>query len=241
LALDHSISVQDAWLQTPMGRYLCQQEQALFEQAVSDVFGFYAVQYGLLQMPLLERVRMPHRFQLDETTGHAHCESVMLPLPAASVDLLLMPHTLDWSPYPQQTLREVERVLVPEGHLMLTGFNPISTWGGLQRLNRDTFPWNSQFLSLTRVKDWLALLGLEVIETRMCCFSMPIASEGWRERLRLLETATSKCLPMMGGVYFVIARKKVLGMRLIRPNWKRSRMKPRLATAPSQKDEYTKK
>lgn len=232
------MSVREDWLQSPMGQYLCQQEQALFDDAVSDVFGFYAAQYGLANMPLLQKVRMPHRFLLGEQAGQVRCESVMLPLSNNSVDLLMMPHTLDWSPYPQQTLREVERVLVPEGHLMLTGFNPLSAWGGMQRLNGDTFPWNSHFLSLTRVKDWLALLGIEVVETRMCCFSMPIASESWRDRLRFLETATSKCLPMTGGVYFVVARKKVLGMRLIRPNWKQSRMKPRLVTAPTQRDEY---
>jgi ubiquinone/menaquinone biosynthesis C-methylase UbiE len=40
-----------------------------------------------------------------------------LPLAANSIDLVVMPHTLEFAPDPHQMLREVERVLVPEGQV----------------------------------------------------------------------------------------------------------------------------
>jgi SAM-dependent methyltransferase len=55
-----------------------------------------------------------------------------------------MAHALEFHDDPHQILREVERVLIPEGELIITGFNPISIWGLRQRLPNcpGDFPWN---------------------------------------------------------------------------------------------------
>lgn len=233
-----SIEQQQQWLQTSLGHYLQAQEQTLFDHAVSDVFGFNAVQVGMLQMDLLRNSRIPFSLKADLHAGAVHCEPSQLPFVTNSIDLLQLPHVLEFSEDPHQTLREAERVLVAEGHIMISGFNPISTWG-LKRLaaKKEGYPWDGNFLPLLRIKDWLALLGFELVATRMACYAPPCKNPAWRGRFQGLDSAGDRWWPMMGGVYFIVAKKRVLGMRLIRPNWQAAKLKPGLVPTPSQKND----
>lgn len=227
---------QHEWLTTPLGLYLQQQEQTLFDSAVSDIFGFNAVQIGMTSMDLLRSSRIPFSLKAGNGQGDALCDSRYLPFLNNSIDLLLLPHALEFSHDPHQTLREAERVLVPEGHIMLTGFNPISAWGLKRGLTKDDgYPWNGSFLPLLRIKDWLALLGFEMVAGRMACYSPPFANPTWRRRFEFMDKAGDRWWPMMGGVYFIAAKKRVLGMRVIRPNWKKSKLKSSLISVPSQR------
>jgi SAM-dependent methyltransferase len=157
------------------------------------------------------------------------------------MDLVLLPHTLDFSVNPQQTLREVERILMPEGHLVISGFNPFSTWGMRRfvskRCSSSSALWHAHFLSAWRIKDWLNLLGFEVVNSRMACYKLPVQSATWMQRFDVLDKLGSHCWPMLGGVYCIVAKKRVLGMRIIKPNWKQVKLKRALAISPSQKDD----
>src|SRR5690606_29319162 len=125
------------WYDTPPGRYLLAWEQDRFDLAVADVFGFNALQLGLPELDALRANRMPHRWlslpELDDAPRGERAvlvtDPAALPFPAASLDLIVLPHTLERSADPHQVLREVERVLVPEGRVVITGFNPASWWG----------------------------------------------------------------------------------------------------------------
>jgi ubiquinone/menaquinone biosynthesis C-methylase UbiE len=57
------------------------------------------------------------------------CDLRELPFAANSIDLAVMPHVLESHDNPHQILREVERILIPDGQLVITGFNPLSLWG----------------------------------------------------------------------------------------------------------------
>ena len=127
-----------------------------------------------------------------------------LPVASQTLDLLLLPHVLEFSAHPHQILREAERVLMPEGSLIISGFNPYSLWGLWRMLpyNDREYPWCGRFISLSRIKDWLALLGLEVVGGRMCCYEPPFRQEPCSESStswKTLETAGGR---MAGGVYF---------------------------------------
>lgn len=237
--LDASLpSPGNHWLDSCLGEYLKAKEQLVFDQAVSDVFGFNAVQIGMLEMDLLRNSRIPYCLQAAVDKGAVRCDSMQLPFLNNSIDLLLLPHGLDFSQNPQQTLREAERVLLPEGHIMISGFNPLGAWG-IKRLlgKRDQFPWDSSFLSLLRIKDWLALLGFELVDSSMACYAPPFSKHKTLQRFQWMDRAGQRWWPMMGGVYFVVAKKKVLGMRLIRPNWNKAKFKPSLVATPTQKSE----
>jgi SAM-dependent methyltransferase len=232
----------DEWIATPLGRYLIEREQAYFDQVVADIFGFNALQIGFTHSDLLRANRMPKRFaaapQFSEngkTEIKLLAEPGYLPIAGQSIDLLLLPHVLEFSAQPHQILREVERVLMPEGQVIISGLNPYSLWG-LPRFvpsRKQDYPWQGNFISLRRIKDWLALLGFDVVAGRMCCYAPPLRNERWLRRCRFMEAAGDRWWALAGGVYFLQAKKKVVGMNLITPNWNRnSAAKKGLATAP---------
>ena len=227
---------QNNWLSTTLGQYLLSREQDMFDKKVGDIFGFNAVQLGLLQMDTLKNSRIPHLMHVGNRAGEVLCESDYLPFAESCIDLICLPHVLEFSENPHQTLREAERVLVPEGHLILTGFNPISAWGLKYALTQqDDYPWNGQFFTLSRIKDWLALLGLEFISGEMHCYEPPINNQKWLNRFAFMDKLGDQWWPMMGGVYFIVAKKRVVNMTLLKPNWKKNSLKSRLAVNHSQK------
>lgn len=231
-----SIANQQAWLSSALGQYFQTQELMLYQSVVGDIFGFNALQIGMPELPLLNASRIPLSLQVDNAAGDVQCEFDYLPFQASSIDMVLLPHALEFSDNPHQVLREVERVLVPEGTLLLTGFNPLSAWGFKRLLTRQKdFPWLGRFLPLLRIKDWLALLGFEVEIVQMACYAPPCAKAVWLNRFAWLDRALDKRWPMMGGVYFIVAKKRVAGTRLIKPNWKKASLQQRLLTVPSQK------
>jgi SAM-dependent methyltransferase len=236
----NSYDSQNAWLETALGQYLLAREQTMYDAEVSDIFGFHAVQLGMLQIDMLKNSRIPHILHVGNNAGELYCESAYLPFAEGCIDLICLPHVLEFSENPHQTLREAERVLVPEGHLILTGFNPISAWGIKQTLTKDTnYPWQGHFFTLSRIKDWLALLGLEFVSGSMNCYEPPINDEKWLKRFAFADKMGDKWWPMLGGLYFIVAKKRVVNLTLLQPNWKKNPLKSRLAvhvqkTKPSQ-------
>lgn len=211
------------WFETPLGQHLLFREQNYFDQAVSDVFGFNAVQVGLPWIDFLRNSRIPLRLTCAvEASARVRADPMFLPFESQSLDLLLLPHVLEFSGNPHQVLREAERVLRPEGRLVLAGFNPRSLWGLARRMwgGERGYPWSGNFLNISRVKDWMVLLGMEVAAGSMCCYRPPINRENWLRRLRFMEPAGDRWWAMGGGVYFLHAVKRVHGMNVIQPAWK---------------------
>ncbi len=210
-----------AWFESELGQYVLAREQAWFDAVTADLFGFHAMQLGQCGVDSLRANRMPHRFCGNRGDGEVHCLLEQLPIASQSLDLLTLPHVLEFSGNPHQLLREAERVLRPEGRLLITGFNPLSLWGLRRRLNRNAadWPWHGRFIHLTRLKDWLALLGFELVGGRMACYAPPLESKAWIERFAFLEAAGDRWWALGGGVYLLHAVKRVHGMRLIAPRW----------------------
>ncbi len=222
---DHYNSFAE-WFAGSAGDYLRLREQAMFDWMTADLFGFNAVQIGLSQVDMLHGSRIKHRYHLDiALTADVCAEPARLPFASQSVDLLVLPHALEFFLYPHQILREAERVLIPEGNLLISGFNPYSLWGAYHwyKQHRGEFDWHGHFVSLYRLHDWLSLLGCEQQITRMCCFVPPLAHSRWVPWFEMLEVAGSPWWTMWGGVYFVHAIKRVHGMRLLMPTWQENR------------------
>ena len=237
------------WLHSPPGRYLLDWEQAQLDRAVTDLFGFHALQLGLPDLAGLRANRMPHRWVASDTlrepellplpmvddalstllpmeVGSAlHCDFDALPFPNQSLDLVLLPHTLELARDPHDTLREVERVLVPEGRVVIVGFNPASLWGlrqhaghWRQRLGGQSplyLPSAGEFIGFRRVRDWLRLLGFEVEHGHFGCWRLPLRSASGLARCAWMEAAGARGWPVLGAVYMVEAVKRVRGMRLV--------------------------
>ncbi|WP_415246102.1 class I SAM-dependent methyltransferase [Thauera sp.] len=233
-----------AWLETPPGQYLLEWERTELERMVADIFGYRAVQIGLPGLDLLAANRMPFRFTCARSGAAAVLANEFeLPFASASIDLVLMPHVLEFSADPHRVLREVERVLVPEGSVVLSGLNPISLWG-LRRLaaRRDgVLPWRGQYRSAMRIKDWLKLLGFEVQEVESGCHVPALASAPWLERLRWMDRAGARWWPLLGGAYLMHGVKRVQGMRLITPKWRERKAAAKRISVVAQRNGGTRK
>ena len=209
------------WFASSQGVYVLEREQAYFDHTVSDIFGYNAVQLGLPEHDFLQGNRMPLRFSAGNQGGNAvRLICTELPFDSDSLDLVVMPHILEFAEYPHQILREAARVLRPEGNLIISGFNPRSLWGLHRALGRrQGYPWQGQFIALPRIKDWLALLGFEVADGHFAAYAPPFNSSKWLERFAFMEKAGDRWWAVSGGIYFVHAIKRVHGMRLIKPKW----------------------
>lgn len=222
------------WYESDLGRYVLEREMAWFDATSADLFGFHALQAGECGIDFLRANRMPQRYCAGVEGGNPRCRPEQLPVASQSLDLLALPHVLEFSPNPHQVLREAERVLRPEGRLLVAGFNPLSLWGLRRALGRReaAAPWHGRFIHLNRLKDWLALLGFELVGGRMACYAPPLNRRHWLDRFGCLEAAGDRWWALGGGIYLLHAVKRVHGMRLIAPKWE-SRWRARPAWAQS--------
>jgi SAM-dependent methyltransferase len=151
---------------------------------------------------------------------------------------VILPHTLDFCVQAHDVLREVERVLIPEGRVILFCFNPLSTWGLMRWMprRRRRVPWCGGQLTPFRVGDWLRLLGLQQ-ETREMLVFRPPMRRAYLSQLDWLETAGMRYWPMLGGVFAVRAVKRVKALTPLRPNWtQRARLLPGRAVEPTARE-----
>jgi SAM-dependent methyltransferase len=254
-----------AWFDSPVGQYLLAWEQARFDAAVADCFGYHALQLGLTQLHGLRNNRIAHRWMAVSTPMdislksanymrdneisstsipidvlntdfpktalvHDHppidlvCNFSELPFESASLDLIVLPHALEFAPDPHATLREVERVLVPEGRVVVSGFNNWSLWGARQSLSQKLshrgkayLPRAGEFIGYRRIKDWLRLLSFEFETGHFGCYRPPVRSQAWLDRTAFMDKAGDRWWPVLGAAYCMVAVKRVKGMRMVAP------------------------
>jgi SAM-dependent methyltransferase len=240
------------WFETPPGRYLLAWEQARIDEAVADMFGYHSLQVGMPLLDGLRANRMPHRWlaldewpqPLPEGTGTPHllAHAVALPFPDNSLDLVLLPHALELSHDPHTALREVARVLVPEGRVVITGLNPVSLWGLRQQRQhlyrrlaggrgRLFLPDVGEFIGPWRLRDWLRLLNFELDAVQYGCYRPAVRTERWLQRTAWMDGVGERLWPILGASYFMVGIKRVHGMRLLEPSWRSTRMRA-TATVP---------
>jgi len=215
-------------------------ELAQFDSAVDDVFGFRAVQVGLPEVDFLRQNRISYRFTLALEPGAAvAADPLQLPLASQSVDLVVLPHVLEGHPNPHDVLREVERVLRPEGQVVISGFNTISLWRARQLFasRHNGAPWDAKFIGLLRLREWLRVLGFELNGGKFGCYAPPFRNEVWLKRFAFMDKAGARWWPVTGGVYVVRAVKRVHAMRIVTPAWRQERARRRALAPVSQRSQ----
>jgi len=217
------------WFETPLGKRVMREESQVARAALEDVFGFDLLQIGHWGSEgfLLAAARTQHTTLVAENVvgGVSLCAQLdALPFASDSVDAVLMPHTLELVDDPYAVLREAERILRPEGTLMICGFNPWSGWGARRALARaidwPAFPPGTQrMLSELRLRDWVALLGLDTGKVMGYLGLIPWSSSG-----KPADGYSAKPA-IMCGAYLIKAQKRTQTLTMLRPKWRtRSRM-----------------
>lgn len=223
------------WIGSELGSTVGRGEAVVLQQWLTEIFGYRLVQCGTVAWPEqdpLQASSIGHKVLVRSSFSSAGTFSLVadpaqLPLASESIDLVILPHTLDFSADPRQVLREAERVLIPDGRLITIGFNPWSLWGArrllakLLRVRR--VPWSANFIGYMRLGDWLNLLGFEVERTEVMMFRPPFSAQSMLRRIATLEEVGRRLWPMLAAVYMVQAIKRTRTLTPIRPQ----RLRPR--------------
>jgi len=214
-----------AFWHSPLGQSLLTAEAQLLGEALEDVFGWEFLQVGAWGegRELLAGCRTRRKIVVAPAEAGGGADIIArpsaLPIGRDSVDAVLLPHTLEFASDPYAIVREVDRVLSGEGQLVVLGFQPFSLWGLRARSSGAGFPPGMRrVLSAGRVREWLVLLGYEVVAARAYLHCTPWGS-------RAVETATSEPSPLLhrswfnplpAGAWLMKARKRIRTLTPVR-------------------------
>jgi len=216
------------WYQTHYGKHLDETEQLQLDEILPNLFGYHIVQIGLTgKVDLLRSSRISHKFVTDflpdDPLNQAGCKTLpdLLPLASDSVDVVVLPHVLEFCKSPHDVLREVERVLIAEGHVVILGFNPFSLFSfwRIFYIGRRIVPWCGRFYAIVRLKDWLSLLGFDFVISHYYCYRPPIQHQSIMRKLHFIEVIAEKILRIFGGSYVIVARKRTETLTPLRTRW----------------------
>lgn len=215
------------WYDSPLGQLFRVAESACLKRVMPALFGYHLVVVGMssewsvfADSPIMHQWRL-EAFQPANQTVDLLADPAVLPLATESIDVMVLPHTLEFASSPHAILREVDRVLIPDGYVIILGFNPFSLWGVWRLLlaKRQITPWDGRFLSVTRIRDWLALLGFEMVAVRYHFYRPPIGQHALFNKLLFLESCGAKWWAFGGGGYVLLAKKRVSTLTPIKPRW----------------------
>ena len=174
------------WQQFSQGEALNQAIVNALQPWWQKIFGYYLLKVGDLSCQLdTSGCKVQHHIAVGRSSAGLmlQAEADALPFCENGVDAVLLSHNLEFTPDPHHVVREAHRVLRSDGYLLLTGINPYSMVGLLKcwPALRRRYPWQGRFFSVSRVKDWLHLVGFEILsEQRFFCSAMvaPEHNEG---------------------------------------------------------------
>ena len=225
----HALQHWNQWLHRHfLGQHLLGAETVLLAELLKRHFGKHAVllgvpqQHGLLNasvIPIHTLISpLAHR---EERQGEIEANFQDVPILTGSVDLVILPHTLEFVEHPRHLLAEACRILKPEGLIVITGFNPVSLWGMKKLLSRQKMaPWSGNFIRAHKIKNWLSLSDFQMEEHKAFLFRPPVTNEKIFKSLNFMERVGRIMCPVFGGAYIVVARAKVIPLTPIRMQWK---------------------
>jgi SAM-dependent methyltransferase len=213
-------------LQTALGKALLEQESRVVEEALDGIFGEHCLQLGawgdgrtFLRFTRTQRCCLI----AEDATGEpsAVAELHRLPVESDSIDAVLLPHTLDYSDRPHAILREVDRVLRKNGHLIILGFKPVGLWG-LRRLIPGAAmpPGADHLISDRRLRDWLQLLDMRIQGSLYYFFRWPLPGNKARGSAKW-ERRGQAWWPELAACYMLTAQKRVGTLTPVRSLWRR--------------------
>jgi SAM-dependent methyltransferase len=202
---------------------------------LSKIFGYYAIEMGqhLQHTSWLQHSRIKNNIaiyspqQLEKNIFQTSVlnnnkihrlklvsEPEFLPITFDNTDLVISSHLLEYSHYPQQILREIDRILTPDGHCFLIGFNPFN-YIELTRLGLDWLrnckksPHQAVYhaYSASKISDWLNVLGFEVISTHSYGYRPNITNNQLFKALQCLDSIGHYLAKYSGQVYLIHAKK----------------------------------
>jgi len=228
-----SLAALVAWQDTRLGRALIAAEACVLGEALGDVFGQELLQVGCWghghELLACSRVRRQTVLSSCPVAAAGRVDLVAsldrLPVASGAVDAVVLPHCLEFESDPYAVIREADRVLGGEGQLLVLGFRPLGPWGLRAAATPAGFPPGlRRTLSEGRLRDWLVLLGYEIVGSRRYLYRLPLEpGAGDAPGPALLRRGLFNPLP--ASAYLLRARKRLYTATPIRPRAARERLR----------------
>ncbi|WP_145999205.1 methyltransferase domain-containing protein [Oceanicoccus sp. KOV_DT_Chl] len=221
--IEELLPVYESWFSGERGRLLLAKQQLLLDEMLTDCFGYHLLQLSVdSRLELYRDCRVQNKYRSHPTvnTLSTCAEFEHLPFANESLDVVVVHHVQEVSNNPHQLLRELHRVVIPHGHLIMIGFNPWSPLGSIKQFSRflPQRVWHNQLISSPRMQDWLSLLGFE---TQQINYGQHFPA--------MLENTDKRWLNELltqwpfGNFYIISALKEVSAMTPLKPKWKKAR------------------
>lgn len=218
----------EKFTKTPVGERLIRLEQAKVNDLLPELFGYHLLELGVIHKQLdFSESTIKHQFSLHHQPAEgvsAYFERELLPLETSSVDLVVLHHLLDYSRRPHELLKEISRIVIPSGHLIILGFNPFSCLGFRSLLAKKFGKGLQQkFFTPHKLSDWLKLVDFKVQQVDYGFYSPaynPLIKAALSDRL---ERAGERLDWPLGGFYIIKAVKHVSPLT---PRPKKKRRRP---------------
>ncbi|WMN59774.1 methyltransferase domain-containing protein [Pseudoalteromonas xiamenensis] len=220
------------WRDFPHGDYIRCDIERKMAPWLPRMFGYHMLKLGSLSGQL-DTSKSPIKHQVCVAPFGKHvgvyAEIDELPFAENSVDACILSQCLEYHSDPHHILREAHRTLIPGGYILISGFNPFSLTGlaHLLPFSSQKLPWSGRFFTPARVKDWLDLLGFEIIADERFIHSS-LARGSRLSRFAPWRRFCKHYLRPMGSVYMLVARKRVTPLTPIKPKW-HARARPTFA------------
>jgi SAM-dependent methyltransferase len=232
------------WYKTELGQVIFKNEEALIKHELESCFGYSIVQLGNdLSDNIIHSARIKNKHVIQcyfeptfESAFESNKEDIALvtllqrlALKSNSVDVVVLHHSLEFESFPHEILREVERILVAEGKLLIVLFNPyslIGLWHYFLRIksklrpSKVIFPTQQAWISTRRLDDWLSLLGFDAHKSASTFFRPPINNKAILSKLDFMESTGKRFWSAFAGIIVYRAIKRVSTLTPLTPKWR---------------------
>jgi len=227
---NHRVLPPANWHELAQGQWLLDQVNEQLTPWWPRMFGYHLLKLGSLSDTIdTSACNISHQVSVSPLFGtDVVADIARLPFSESSVDACLLSLSLNYHHNPHQVLREVNRVTVAGGHVIIIGLNPLSPLG-LARFSpplSHKYPYNGRFFTQSRVKDWLGVLGYKVIAEQKAIYSSLMMKPS---RTYYLQQLMAHNVPQLGSFYLILAKKLVRPLTPVKPRWK---LKPKSVLSP---------
>jgi SAM-dependent methyltransferase len=222
-----------------LGQYLVDQVKSKLDAVLSTSFGYYAITVGSANVAseLMQNCRIKHVFRMGEgdSSPDVKINNASLPVAADSTDMVVLIHALSQAQDPHAILREANRVLIPDGKLIIIDFNPVSFWGGRHLLQAwlDDAPWAGHYYTARRLKDWTSLLGFEQQHHIKCAYILPFNFQNIISRSRIFSKFSERWLSFSSALNVLVFEKNTIPLTPVRNRWVKRQMLPARVARPT--------
>ena len=180
-------SINDFY-KTPLGKALHRIEDVELTLATQKMFGYHLLQIGGSAYQILKDNKIHNHHIVNESLK---CDPHDLPFLPESLDAVVLFHYLEMTDKPGAILEEIYNSLIPNGYLVIMGFNPYSI---LRLLN----PIKGRLLSMSKTRHMLCAKGFKITNHKI-----------------LLNKTSWK---LLGASYILVAQKIIGSAMEVKPN-----------------------